>query len=131
MKTRTLDEIRQIWGEYFPLSKVDSFILKIQRHCRFLEDLEERIGRAVRGGNTPCPLLAREVHDYEQGKTFQGTDIADFGWNLENWEYWARKKPEDKINLYRLAIVAGHFMEEEKMHSGMKDLIKYAEHYVK
>lgn len=130
MKPRTLDEIKQIWEGYRSLRKVDPFILKIQRHCHFLEDLEDRIKEAMRSGNTPNLLLAREVQDYEKGRAYQGTDVADFGWNLENWDYWGRKSPADKLNLYRLAVAAGYFMEKEKMHSGMKELVEYADYFV-
>ena len=134
MKQKTDEEIKQIWEEYRPLANVDRTFLKVQRNCQFLADLENRVGRALTAGpieRNPLREMATDRDEImEVEYTYQGTDVADFFWNLFNWDYFQRQTPEKQIHLYRLAVVAGYFMEPEKMHPEMINAVRYADKFV-
>ena len=83
----------------------------MQRNCQFVADLENRVERALNTGPVEGNPLREMVTDRDEimgvTYTYQGTDVADFFWNLFNWEYFQRQTPEKQIHLYRLAVVAG------------------------
>ena len=134
MKQRTLDEVKQIWQGYKPLQQVDPMFLKVQRNCGFLPDLEGRIDTATETGSVDGNPLRKMVTDRDEimgvEHTYQGTDVADFFWNLHNWQYFQRQPEEKQIHLYKLAVVAGYFMEEDKMHPEMKNAAAYGDRFV-
>lgn len=127
MELKTLDEIKQIWAGYRLLRNVDIMFNKVAR--RGIHVLEGKVQRAIDTNGKDNPLLemitdrndvmgTRHIH--------QGTDFADFFWNLFNWDYFQRQPAEKQVHLYRLAVAAGHFMEEDKMHPEMINAVRYA-----
>lgn len=129
MKERTLEEVRKVWERYTPLRVVDPFFLKVDRIG--VTNLERRIDLAIAGTDNQ---LRKMVTDRDEimgvEHTYQGTDVADFFWNLHNWNYFQRQGEEKKTHLYRLAVVAGYFMEAEKMHPEMRNAVNYAERFL-
>lgn len=121
----TLEEVTQMWGEYQPLVDVDPLLTA---QTRFKPHIFERmIDRAIQTGGQDNRLNGHLVPGRDLGAD---EALADTYWALNNWGYFQRLEPEKQAHLHRLAVVAGHFMDEDTMHPNMKEAVYNANWYV-
>ena len=118
MKNREFTEVAQIWADYQPIVGLAPMLTA---KTRFKPPFfEGKIKTAIGTRGKENPLLERRVDAM----------LADTFWNIHNTNYFQEMDGGKQANLYRLAVVAGYFMDPEGMHPEMANAVNYADRFI-